>query len=201
MGNETRNQLKQIIMAIEGIRINRATRDVILRDNYPHITGAPIPGFEFGGAGAEEWLIVVRHNYVGNYDQRYYKIVISEDEVADRIEHPSYPGVGQWVIRQALVKRDTSEILDNLENAENLANESVYPPNKQLKMMVIALNAVRKLSQSINLQPYEVNVLQYWASMANKIVQNYLTKKNKEANIEFEPDMDSDWITTEEPEV
>jgi len=188
-------------MAIQGIRINRATRDVILRGNYPNLTGDPIPGFEFGGTGEEEWLIVINDNYSGAYDQRYYKIVSSEDDPIDRIEHPSYPGVGQWVIRQDLVKRDLEEILENLENSENLANELVFPYVRQLKIMVIGLRGLaRKVLASATLSDTETDALQYIVRLGLKLENNHITMKAKKEIIETEPDMDSGWITEEEPE-
>jgi len=188
-------------MAISGIKINRATRDVIERKAYPNLTGAPIPGFEFGGTGPEEWLIVLEDNYGGTYDQRYYMLEISEDELADRIEHPSYPGVGQWVIHRRLVKQDIDSILINLENAEYNANEQIIPTTKFNKIIAVAFRGLaRKVNANITPTDEELAAIKYLIRAGLKIEQNYITRHSKQEIIDSEPDMDSDWVTTPEPE-
>jgi hypothetical protein len=181
---------------MEGIKINRATRDVIERKSYPNLIGSPIPGFEFGGTGPEEWLIVKYDSYPGEYDSLYYEIVKSEDEELDRIEHPDYPGVGQWVIHYRIQKRSNEEILINLENAENIANEMIMPSRKQIKFVMVTLRAlIRKVLNNVTPTEIEVKAATYVMKAALKFEQNYITRKNKEALIEQEPDMESDWIT------
>ena len=102
---------------MDGIRINRATRDVIERKTYPNAYGEPIPGYGFNDTDDEEWLIIVNDTYNDTFDSRYYQLVSSEDEPADRIEHPSYPGVGQWVKHYRKEKLPLEQQLINLENA------------------------------------------------------------------------------------
>jgi len=186
---------------MEGVKINRATRDVIKRENYPNLEGLPIPGFEFNGTNPEEWLIVVYDSYIGDYDQRYKQIVFTEDEPADRIEHPDYPGVGQWVKHYRLQDLNTDEKLINLENAEQIANEQIMPGYKQFKFMMVALGALlKKVVNNVQPDANEIKAAGYVVRTANKILQNYVIRKGKEQNIEQEPDMDADWITEFEPE-
>lgn len=186
---------------MEAVKINRATRDVIERKAYPNLAGTPIPGFELNGTGPEEWLIVRYDSYQGEYDSLYYEVVKNEDEVTDRIEHPDYPGVGQWVIHYRLQKRTNDEILINLENAENMANEMIMPSRKQLKFMLVTLRAlIRKVLNNVTPTDIEVKAATYVMKAALKIEQNYQTRKNKEALIDTEPDMESDWITEVQPE-
>jgi len=180
---------------MEGIKINRETRDVIERKSYPNTGGTPIPGYEFGGTGPEEWLIVKYDEYEDTYDPLYYDIILSEDELADRIEHPSYPGVGQWVKHYRLQKRTDSQILINLENAENMANESIMPSRKQIKFIMVTLRAlIRKVINNVTPTPEEVLAATYVMKAGLKFEQNYILRKNKEAIIETEPDMEADWI-------
>lgn len=186
---------------MEGIRINRSTRDVIIRGQYPNLEGAAIPGFGFNDTGDEEWLIVKRNNYTGDYDQRYYKIETFEDTIEDRTEHPNYPGVGQWVIRQKLTKRDIDEILINLENEENFANEQVMPTRKQFKAMMVALRGlIRVVNSGATPSDLEIAAAEYCVKAGLKIEQNYQTRKDKAEIIDTEPDMSSGWVTEEELE-
>jgi hypothetical protein len=193
---------------MEGIRILRSDRSPVWRGSYPNIDGNPIPGFEFGGSGNEEWLIIVRHSYIGEYDPRYYEVTTMEDAIADRIEHPEYPGVGQWVIRENLVKLETTIILDNLENVENLINNQVMKQTKQLKNIVVSLRAIlRKVLNNSNISNAEQKAIDFINNAGKKFLDNRQVRKDKKALIEDtlhpelqEPDMDLGWSEEEEAE-
>jgi hypothetical protein len=191
---------------MDGIRIIRSDRSPVLRGQYPNIDGNPIPGFEFNGTGSEEWLIVVKHNYTGDYDPRYYQIIETEDAVSDRIQHPDYPGVGQWVIRETLVKLDLGLILNNLEDAENLANNKVMPTTKQIKNLTIVARALaRKILNNSNISNAEQKSIDYINNTGKKFLDNKQVRKDKKTLIEpplnEEPDMNTGWTIDTEPEV
>lgn len=180
---------------MEGVKVNKQTREILQRGEYPRFDGAPIVGLD----PDIEWLIVYepypQSQY--DYDPRYYSILTTEDASVSLGDHPNYPGVGQFKVTYSLIKNSTVEILNSLEAAENNANVTVMPTTKQLKHIVIALNAIRKVAQGINLQSYETTVLTRVNEYANKIATNYSLKAQKESAINsgLEPDLDSDWIT------
>lgn len=178
---------------MKGVKVNKTTREIIQRGEYPRFDGAPIVGLD----PDIEWLIIYEP-YTENqydYDPRYYSILKHEDASVSLGNHPNYPGVGQFKVTYSLVKNTTAEILNSLEAAENNANVGVMPTTKQLKYIVIALNAIRKVAQGINLQSYETTVLTRVNNLANKIAANYSVAQQKETAINAgqEPDLDKDW--------
>ena len=178
------------------IKVNKQRREILERGNYPRIDGAPIEGLD----PDIEWLIInepfPESQY--NYDPRYHSILRSESANTELDEHPNYPGVGQFLITYSLVKNQIAEILNSLEAAENNANIGIMPLTKQLKHIIIGINAIRKLSQGINLQTYENTVLTKISQYAGKIATNYTYAHAKETAINsgLEPDLDSDWINS-----
>jgi len=180
---------------MNGVLVNKITRAIIQRGEYPRFDGAPIEGMD----PTLEWLIDYEP-FEGNsydYDPRYYSILKTENSSASLGDHPNYAGVGQFLITYSLIKNDVANILNDLEAAENNANTTVMPITKQLKYIVIALNALRKLATGINLQSYETTVLTKVATFAGKIADNYNIAAQKEAliNANQEPDLDNDWTT------
>lgn len=183
---------------MDGVLVYRASREIVKREDYPEISGLPIPGFGLNDTGMYEWLIVrnidltpVRYEY----DPRYLSLFTEENKAAG-VEHPNYPGVGAFTITNSLVPTSVAERLNALESAENNANSTLMPTTKQLKHIVIALNALRKLIQGITLATYETTVLTRVAQYANKIASNYAVAKQKQTLIENneQPDLDADWI-------
>lgn len=179
---------------MNGVLVNKSTRAIIQRGQYPRIDGAPIVGMD----PTLEWLIEYEpfpeSDY--DYDPRYHSILKTENASASLGDHPDYPGVGQFRVTYSLIKNQIASILNDLEAAENNANTGVMPITKQLKYIVIALNALRKLAQGINLQTYETTVLTKVNEYAGKIASNYSIAAQKQALIEAnkEPDLDSDWV-------
>lgn len=161
---------------MEGVLVYRQTREIIKRGAYLDINGVPISGFGLADTGSTyEWLI----NYVVDstpsgyeYDPRYFSVLKTEDKSAG-IEHPDYPGVGAFTITFSLEPTTIEDRLAALESAENDANYNVMPINKQLKHIVIAINALRRYVQGITLEQYEETVLGRVNVFANKIASNY----------------------------
>lgn len=187
-------------MALPGVKVNRATRQrvSVLGAPYPNIDGIPIPNFDLNGTGPEEWLIIwepVDPSGI-QYDSRYYQLLRTETAIA-LDEHPDYPGVGAYRITYTTPKLPIADILNNLENAENDANNQAWPIQKQFKIMAIALRAAYKSAIGLNLTGVEQSAFDLMQTYTAKLIDNYANAQAKKTLIEGnqEPDMDSGWTT------
>lgn len=116
---------------MDGVLIDKITREILQRGTYPRFDGAPIEDMDPGLEWLIDYIPYPEESY--DYDPRYFKINRSENTSAGLGDHPDYPGVGQFLITFQLIKNNEEEILLALESAKNLANSSVMPYDVQLE--------------------------------------------------------------------
>lgn len=187
-------------MSIPAVLVERDTRAIILRGNYPRIDGAPVDGYGANDTGEQEWLIIHEPVALANvvFDNRYRRLQVTES--ATTTEHPLYPGVNQFMITYSTPKLEIPEILVNLEAAENNANHIAFPYEKQLKYLAVSINAIRKMQQDIPLQQIEQDILTKLANYVTALAANRSNALMMKQQIENsqEPDLDSGWVTSVE---
>lgn len=185
-------------MALPGVKVIRASRSIVQFGSYPNGDGLPIPDQDLTGTGEFEWLLVHEPISIENYiaDGRYYQVVTNITKNAGD-EHPSYPGVGRYLITYSVQKNSNDVILEHLENAENDANSLVWPLQKQFKVLAIASRAAYKKNAGLNLLAIEQACFDLMLNYTNKLIDNYSNAAAKKTQIlaNNEPDLDSGWIT------
>lgn len=185
-------------MAIPAVKVNRETRAPIVFGSYPNINGDPITDFDIAGTGTEEWLIldvpVDPNNII--YDSRYYHLVETITATPGD-EHPLYPGVGRYLKTYTTPKRPIENILNEVENAENDANEQAWPLPKQFKVLAIATRSAYKKAIGLNLGTIEQAAFDLMNDYTAKLIDNYANAQALKTQIEadYEPDLDSGWTT------
>lgn len=92
-------------------------------------------------------------------------------------------------------KRSDAEIIENIKNAEDLANNNVFPTTKQLKYMALGIAVLNRKIDGATLTSKEENLLQIIHQKAVDIWQNDQNMRDKitQLNNQQEPDLDDGW--------
>jgi hypothetical protein len=113
---------------------------------------------------------------IPDYDQRLYKLKTIKQPT--ETPHPVYTTQNQWLITYEAERRTDAEIIFQIEAAENVANEQLFPLSNYKKLNIIALNAVRKYVQGGNVNQFETDLFTKIAQFANAFYDNLSTSDN-----------------------
>jgi hypothetical protein len=133
---------------------------------------------------------------IPDYDPRLTNLVTTQN-IGDF--DSEYSNMHQWVITYSLQDRTAADKKISVDESESDANYSVFPTQKQLKYLTIAIALVDKKVSGLTLTTAQQSILNKLQDKALLIWQNHITANAKKALIDTElpVDLDSDWNTTD----
>lgn len=180
---------------VPAILVQKSTGDIIKVGVYPanfNSDGSlpPIDGLD----PDLEWYINYEPFIQPEYDPRVYILNIVKEIL--NTPHPVYTNLNQYKITYVLVKRTVGEITLAIDNSEEIANQSVFPIEQQLKVLALGLGVLFRAVQRLSLNAKEIAIRDKVLQIATKIWQNdqILLNKKQAAQAGSEVDLDSEWI-------
>lgn len=180
-------------MGTPAVLIRKSTGEIIKHADYPRVDMELIVGLD----PDLEWLLKYTPFVEPDYDSRIY--ILRRIEEVTTTPHPEYPHLNQYKIIFATVKRAVDEITLAIENAENDANNGVFPHTRQLKMIVLGLGVLFRKVEGMALTAKETVVREKVLALATKVWKNDQVLRDKVAELSagLEPNFDEGWEKTE----
>ena len=174
---------------IPAVLIRRSTGEIIKRDIYPRLDMQPVSGLD----PDLEWLLVYTPYEAPVYDSRIY--LLNQVEEVTQDPHPDYAWLNQFRVTYSTTKREVTEIQTAVVNAENEANNGVFPYIEQLKILALGLGVLFRRVEGMTLTTKEIAVKDRVLALAVKIWKNDQTLRDKVAQITggLEPNIDEGW--------
>ena len=159
-------------MKLPVVLIRKSTQE-ILKENavYPAENMAPIDGLD----PDLEFLIKVTPYAQPDYDSRIFVLQTTKEITSD--PHPDYPHLNQFKTLFDTEKRSNAEIIVQIENAKQLANQALF--NEDMPgFMVGVQEALNRKSEGLQLTQSEIDLLDKNSSISVKISQNAENAEN-----------------------
>lgn len=127
-----------------------------------------------------------------DYDPRLVNLVITQN-VGDF--DTEYPTLRQWVTEYSLQERSTEDKKISVDESENDANYKVFPTNKHLKYMSLALAIIDRKASGLTITAAQQAILDKVQAKAQRIWNNHITASAKKQAIDAANpiDLDTDW--------
>lgn len=143
-----------------------------------------------------EWKLIVE-NTIPVYDNRTHNLAVTENNTDT--PHPVYTHLKQYTITYSPVRKSDSEIVEQIELAEEEANKLITNAKNRFKYIIIGMGILERKAQGQNITTKMQDVLD---KITNKAINMWLnddesTAKQAIANSGLTPDLDSDWNTDE----
>ncbi len=186
-------------MSVPAVLIRKSTKQIIKHADYPKADLSP---FAEGEIDPDyEWLIKHTPFAEPTYDSR---IFIMEDVMPDLNflaefqEHPSYPGIREYRMTFNPIKRSDESIILEIENAETMANSSIFSEVTHVREFALMMNSIYKDAKSLALNAEEQAKIDHLNSVNTKFLQNQDTKNIKiaQVNAGLEPNIDEGWLNS-----
>ena len=180
---------------VPAILVQKSTGDIIKSGIYPanFNEDGSLPLIE-GLDPDLEWYIVYQPFIEPEYDPRIYVLNIVK-EIKNEA-HPVYTNLNQYKITYSIVKRTVDEINFAVESAEEIANQTLFPIEQQLKIMSLGLGVLFRAVQGLSLNQKETAIKNKVMAIATKIWQNdqILLDKKKVVQSGGNIELDTLWI-------
>lgn len=179
-------------MGTPSVLIQKSTGNIIKFADYPREDMQPISGLD----PDLEWLVITTPYVQPDYDSRIY--VLNQIDSITTTPHPQWTWLNQYQRTWQTVKRTAAEIETAIYNAENNANNQVFPYEKQLKILALGIGVLYRNVAGMTLTHKEVAIKNKCLAIATNIWKNHDTRTAKVAavNAGEEPDIDADWAVT-----
>ena len=179
------------------VRKDTSTGEIISILNYNAIYPNVDPSEPVVGLDPD--LEYYAHYYpydIPDYDPRIFILNITQGPGSGINEyHPSYLNLKQWRFEYTTIKRTVDEQKIQVSNAEENANNLVFPHTKQLKYLALGIAVLNRKIDGITLTTKEETLLQRIHDKALKIWINDQNTIDKNALIDLdqEPNLDDGW--------
>jgi len=185
-------------MGVPSVQIRKSTREIVKFDDYPREDMGPVSGLD----PDLEWLVIHIPYSEPTYDSRIWLLNENKPDLQflDKfLPHPLYPSLREYRITYGLTKRPIPDIQTSILNAENDANNQVFPYTKQLKNLALGIGVIFRHLDGMTLTAKETAVKDKCMAIAVNIWKNDATMRAKVAEIAAgrEPNIDADWTKTE----
>lgn len=179
-------------MGTPAVLIRKSTGEIIKHADYPRLDMEPIAGLD----PDLEWLVKYTPFIQPDYDSRIF--ILQTTESITTQPHPDYPHLNQYQITFSTVKRTAAEITEAIVNAENDANNKVFPYMKQLKVLALGLGVLFRRVEGMTLTAKETAIKNKCLTIAQNVWKNHdaLTAKVNTVNAGLEPQIDEGWTVT-----
>lgn len=157
-------------------------------------------GFPIIGADPNLEVLVKRTPFsIPDYDPRLMLLQTDQNPSLENEFDSEYPTQRMWVTTYSLVERDAADKSVSVDEAENDANYQVFPTQKQLKYMVMALAIIDRKASGLTISAKQQKVLDAVQLKALKIWNNHIVGEAKKAELlqGLEVDLDADWENEE----
>lgn len=139
-----------------------------------------------------EYLVKRTPYPIPDYDPRLSNLVTTQN-MGDN--DTDYPTLKTWVTEYSLQERSIDEKKVSVDESENDANYAVFPTNKHLKYIALALAIIDRKASGLTISNKEQEILDKLQAKAQRIWNNHVIANSKKIEIEAgNPiDLDSDW--------
>jgi hypothetical protein len=179
-------------MGTPAVLIRKSTGEILKHADYPREDMQPISGLD----PDLEWLIKTQPCAEPDYDSRIF--ILNRVEAITSIPHPEYNWLNQYQITFNTPKRPAADIQTSVINAENDANNQVFPFTEQLKLITLGIATIFREVSGMKLTTSEQEIKNKILALAVKIWKNDVALKTKVAEITsgLEPNIDEGWEKT-----
>lgn len=187
-------------MSLPAVLVRKSTKQILKESAYPMADiMESVPGLD----DDLEWLIKRIPFEKPPYDRRLYTLNTNKPDlplVFDIIPaHPDYPHLREYLITYDTTRKPDEEITVSITNAEQNANEGVFPYTKQLKIMLLGLGVLFRRVEGMQLTVKEQTIADTVLSIATKVWNNdtAMRAKVQELADSIEPNIDEGWEVSE----
>lgn len=183
---------------IPAVLVQKSTGEIIKIGTYPALPNPDGSYPDLTGLDPDlQWLAIYEPFVQPDYDPRVFMLVETK-EILATTPHPVYANLMQYKITYSLVKKTNTEIEGSLVNAEQVANQSVFPVDKQLKLLTLSVAVLFRTVGGLTLNAKETAIKNKLMALAVKIWQNDSMFSNKKTALLAgqEVDIDSGWTNT-----
>lgn len=180
---------------IPAVLVQKSTGEIIKIGTYPAVPNPDGSLPDIVGLDPDlQWLAVYQPFMQPDYDPRVF-VLVETKEVLPTTPHPVYTNLMQYKITYAVAKKTNTEIESSLVNAEQVANQNVFPIDKQLKLLTLSVAVLFRSVQGISLNAKETAIKNKLMDLAVKIWQNDSMFADKKAALIAgqKVDIDSGW--------
>ena len=139
-----------------------------------------------------EYLVKRTPYAIPDFDPRLSSLVTTQN-VGDF--DTEYPTLKTWVTEYSLQERSIEEKKISIAESENDANYAIFPTNKHLKYMALALAIIDRKASGLTITPAQQLILDKVQAKAQRIWNNHIAAKAKKTAIDAgnSIDLDTDW--------
>lgn len=129
---------------------------------------------------------------IPDYDPRLF-VLVTTQQLVDEVS--SYPPLRKWEITYTTQGRSIEEKNVSVDEAEADANVSVFPTNKHLKYISLALAILDKKASGLTIGNKEQEILNRVNSKAQRVWSNHIISESKKDDLSNNKqiDLDSGW--------